>query len=79
MLEVRLLIDHVDAYTLALGVQLVHFDVLPSYVKVAVIDTDQSTVPELFLNCVVFFLVMVLEVARKELLSSVSTSMMIVS
>lgn len=67
------------AWTEYTGVQLVHFDVLPSYVKVAVIDTDQSTVPELFLNCVVFFLVMVLEDARKELVSSVSTSTIIVS
>lgn len=43
------------------GLQLVHFEVEPSYVKVAVIDSDHKIVPELFFREVVLVLVIVLE------------------
>ena len=33
---------------MALGVQLVHFEVEPSYENVALMDTDHSTSPSLF-------------------------------
>ena len=47
--EVQLFIDHDLAGAVALCEQLVHFDVFPLYVKVALIETDHKTEPEEFL------------------------------
>lgn len=47
--DIQLLIDHVLPGAVVLCEQLVHFDVLLLYVKVALIETDHITEPEEFL------------------------------
>lgn len=59
--EVQLLIDQSLDGAVVLCEQLVHFEVLPLYVKVALIDTDHKTVPTEFLYVAVLVLVIVLE------------------
>lgn len=61
LLEVTLVTDQYGDGALDFGLQLVHFEVEPSYVKVAVIDSDHKIVPELFFREVVLVLVIVLE------------------
>ena len=47
--ETQLLIDHDLPGAVALCEHLVHLDVLPLYVNVALIETDHITEPEEFL------------------------------
>ena len=67
LLEDTDLIFQVFAGQVVLWEHDVHFEVLPSYVKVALIETDQSTVPLAFLYFAVFVFVIVFAVDRIEI------------
>lgn len=80
LLEETDLIFHVLAGQVVLWEYDVHLEVLPLYVKVALIDTDQSIAPLLFLYLVVLVLVTVFVVEKVEMPDEITgTSIMVVS
>lgn len=80
LLEETDLIFHVLEGHVVLWEQDTHLAVLPLYVKVALIDTDQSIVPFLFLYLVILVFVIVFSVERSDTPDGiVGVSMIVVS